>query len=175
MGREMARGRPWRFLRGVRLVPEDARKPGFPAGDPSVSDGFRDAHICGGEAQRRRFLVLVPKIDRLISRPAAEAAERMNDLNTLLPRTPATAPPTPAAATSPLCDSAFGAGASAAGAGATLASSFSYADSRSTGVPYSCCRADPATIDCCCAGSSCAISDAGGRIRVQATGVGAPL
>jgi hypothetical protein len=38
------------FLRGVRVFVRNAKKPGFPEGDPRVSWGFRGAHISGDEA-----------------------------------------------------------------------------------------------------------------------------
>ncbi|MGB9378868.1 MAG: hypothetical protein WCB04_15295, partial [Mycobacteriales bacterium] len=88
---------------------------------------------------------------RLISRPAALAADRAKDLNIDEPRMPPITAPAPAAA--PACFAegwlrscgaagagaagASGAGVAGAASAACLASNLSYAESRSTAVPYS--------------------------------------
>ena len=53
--------------------------------------------------------------------------------------------------------------------------SCSYAESRSIAVPYSACNGDAATAAATTASDDGAISDCGARIRVHATGVGAPF
>ena len=87
----------------------------------------------------------------MISRPAAEAAERAKLLNRPDPRTVASAPLE--LATSGRSGSCHGGGAAgsgaSSGAGATLARSIPYFESRSTVVPYSVCSGLAATIACC--------------------------
>src|SRR4051794_18402106 len=120
---------------------------------------------------------------RVISRPRTVPAERIALLNAGLSTTFSNMLGSaafrdfisPSAGGRPAGASTGGGSGALSGGGANRALRRSYADSRATGWPYSARHGDALAAAAIASGPMVSISDRGARIRVHATGVGAPF